>query len=79
MQELDNSPRDLSKTRTLTLQGGNAINITSTDPFGFWYISWERGQLPEYLRGAYTSASEAEKAVNVYLAEKGKDVKQATK
>lgn len=78
MQEFDPN-RDLSKQRTLTLEGGNAVNITSRDPYGFWYISWERGQLPETLRGAYTSFTEAERAVLVYLSQKGKEVKAVTK
>jgi hypothetical protein len=78
MQEFNNE-KDLAKVRTLSVEGGNAINISSVDPYGFWYVSWERGQLPEKLKGAYTTFSEAEKAVRTYLAEKGKEVKQVTK
>lgn len=79
MQDFIADTKDLLKVRTITLKSGNAINIRSEGPYGFWYISWERGQLPENLKGAYTSATEAENAVGTYLAEKGKEVKEVAK
>lgn len=69
------SDKDYSRVRTLDF-GTNRIHIECTDPFGFWYIKIERGQLPEKLRGAYTEFDKAEAAVKHYLAEKGKTLKE---
>lgn len=37
------------------------------DPYGFWWISREKGQVPEDLRGAYTTVAHAQEAINTYL------------
>lgn len=42
------------------------------DPYGFWWIGREKGQVPEELKGAYTSPDRAQEAVRVYLNKKKK-------
>lgn len=37
------------------------------DPYGFWWIGREKGQVPEHLSGAYTSSELATEAVNQHL------------
>lgn len=66
MQNFD-SERDISRQRSIDLENGNKINITQTDPFGFWTISYNKGQLPDHMRGQYTSYHQAELAVQQYL------------
>lgn len=61
----DFGPNDISE-KTFEVEN-NVIRIRRTDPFGFCYISYERGTVPEHLKGSYTSYYEAEKAVLAYL------------
>jgi hypothetical protein len=43
------------------------------DPYGFWLFSWKSGgEIPDALKGAYTSWDEARKGVNHFINEKGK-------
>jgi hypothetical protein len=37
------------------------------DPYGFWWVSREKGQIPDELKGAYTSPARARIAVESYL------------
>jgi len=72
------SDKDLSNDRTLKLDN-NTVHIRKSDPYGFWSISMERGQIPHKLKGHYTSFTEAEKAIMHYLNEKGREVKEVSK
>lgn len=60
--------KDLGNKRSLTLENGNKIYFERKDPYGFWYIHYDKGQMPEKLRGAYTSYDRAKLAVDSYLA-----------
>lgn len=69
------SSKDLSKDRVWDL-GTNKLHCRCEDPYGFWYFSFEKGgKLPPNLHGAFTSFHEAQKAVDVYLKDKGKEAK----
>lgn len=72
------STKDLSSDRVFNLDN-NKLHIRKSDPYGFWTVSYERGQVPESIGGQYTSPMEAEKAVLTYLAAKGKEVKSTSK
>ncbi len=48
----------------------NIVHIRSEDPYGFWKISLQKGQLPEKLKGAYTSFDQALRDVNLWLKDK---------
>lgn len=65
---------DLTNRRTLTLANGNKIIFQRTDPYGFWTVHHERGQMPSKLNGHYTSYDRALVAVQAYLQEKGDDI-----
>lgn len=59
--------------RTVTLDNGNKIHFKKTDPYGFWVVNYNKGQLPKQLKGVYTSYNAAWKHVQAYLiAEKKK-------
>lgn len=60
--------KDLGSKRSLTLENGNTIHFERTDPYGFWYVHYDKGQMPEKLRGAYTSYDRARADVDSYLA-----------
>lgn len=68
-EPIDDPVRDLSPQRSIEVDG-NKLNITRRDPFGWWYISWDKGQLPERLTGAYTSFELAYKEAENYLKQK---------
>jgi hypothetical protein len=50
--------------------GKNKLLLKRKDPYGYVYINFERGELPEILKGAYPSFDEAVKKVEIYLAQK---------
>ena len=65
-------PQDLGRHRVFHLENGNKIHIKAEDPYGFWRINLDKGNLPEKLKGMYTSVEMARKDVERYLAEKGR-------
>jgi hypothetical protein len=66
--------KDLSKMRTIELESGKTIHIQNKDPYGFWYVHWEHGQMPQKMQGAYTSFDYALTAVRHYLADKDEKI-----
>jgi hypothetical protein len=42
------------------------------DPYGFWWIGRQKGQVPEEISGAYTSPDRAQDALKTYLNKKKK-------
>lgn len=57
---------DAENLRVIETNGAK-IFLHRTDPFGFWIVQFEKGQLPESLTGSYTSATIAAEAVEKYL------------
>lgn len=43
------------------------VEHKDTDPYGFYWISREHGQVPKELSGAYTTIEFAKEAVQKYL------------
>lgn len=74
----DKTDKDLLSDRVFDL-GNNKLHLKKEDPYGLWYIHFEKGQIPAHLKGAYTSFWEGEKAVKVYLADKSREVKAVIK
>ena len=68
------SDKDLSKIRTIELDNGNMLIVENKDPYGFWYVHYEKGQLPKRMQGAYTTWEYALAAVKRYLAEKDEPI-----
>lgn len=69
MTDLDDftGANDITSVREVALDNGNTLYVKRTDPFGFFVFSLARGQIPEWMRGQYTSLDEAQKAIKVYL------------
>jgi hypothetical protein len=61
--------RDLPTTR-MTGLAENDFVIKQTDPYGFWKVSREKGQIPVDLAGMWTTPEKAKLAIATYLAKK---------
>lgn len=61
--------KDMANERTVLLDNGNKIHMKRYDPFGHIKINWDKGQMPQKLRGEFTSFDEARKAVSRYLSD----------
>lgn len=53
--------------RVIEPEGSAKIFIRRRDPYGFWYVTFERGVTPESLSSAFTSNAYAKAAVEDYL------------
>lgn len=58
--------RDMPSTRKVEVPNGPAFLVERKDPYGFWYVRREHGQVPAKLQGAYTSFEKAELDINTY-------------
>lgn len=63
-------PNDITSVREIALDNGNILYLRRTDPYGFFVFSLARGQLPDWIKGSYTSLSDAKKAAQQYLTER---------
>lgn len=59
----------------IELEDGQVVHIVSSNPYGFFKIHFNRGQVPEYLNGQYTEFDYAKRDVLRYLHDKGRVVK----
>lgn len=66
---IDHIESDPNK-RTLHLTNGNKVHVERQDPYGFWYVHYDKGPMPDQMTGAYTTYDQAEKAVVSYLKNK---------
>jgi hypothetical protein len=69
--------RDLPSIRKIEVSEGSPFLIERRDPYGFWYVRREHGQVPVKLQGAYTNFEQATLAVKVYMNEKKKHDEQS--
>ena len=73
--ETESSGRDLSTIRRYKLDNNNTVIVERTDPYGFWVMRFERGQMPKDLATAqFTSVIQAELALKNYLHTQDKKV-----
>lgn len=54
------------RVRTFELSNGNKLYAKQTDPYGFWYLNLDKGQLPEKFLGAYSTFDAVVKDVERY-------------
>jgi len=59
-------PNDITSVRELKLETGNTLYVKRTDPYGFFRFSLERGAVPDWMKGNYTSLQEVQKAIQQY-------------
>lgn len=58
--------KDLAKTRVFELENGNKLYAKQTDPYGFWRLNLDKGQLPTWLDQDFNEWSQVLKAVARY-------------
>jgi hypothetical protein len=66
--------RDIPNVRIVELENKNKVYFKRKDPYGYWYMNMEKGQLPEHLRGAYTTYTKALSELNLYLQDSNRQV-----
>jgi hypothetical protein len=60
--------KDLSPIREFHLEDSNQIIYAKrVDPFGFWYVNFKHGTIPETLDMAFTTFAKAREAIEHYL------------
>lgn len=69
MLDINHKTKDLPNVRIRDV-GNNKIRMERKDPYGLVSLSFERGPLPDWLKGTYTSFDEASKAVDSYIKNK---------
>lgn len=60
-------PNDITSTREINLENGNILRAFRENPYGFIRFKLDKGQLPDFMQGSFTSYSEAEKAIQQYM------------
>lgn len=55
-----------SKKRLFELENGNKLWAVQSDPFGFWALHLDKGQLPERFQGQYSNWDAVIKDVERY-------------
>lgn len=58
--------KDLSRTRYFSLENGNKLIAKQTDPYGFWRLNLDKGQLPPWLDQDFNEWGQVLKAVEIY-------------
>lgn len=53
--------------RVIKPEGSANIYLRRRDPYGFWYVSFEKGATPASLSDAFTTLPLAKAAVEAYL------------
>jgi hypothetical protein len=60
--------KDYADKRTFTLPDGKVIHIEKVKgPFGFWSIHYDHGEVPDVLKGRFTSPQEAQNQVMAHV------------
>jgi hypothetical protein len=58
---------DLKRVREIEFVEGQKLVLKCSDPYGFWTVHYPKGEVPDALKGSFTSFIEAEKQVRSYL------------
>jgi hypothetical protein len=63
--------KDLSPIREFHIDDSNQIiYVKREDPYGFWFISFKMGTVPEDMKQAFTTFAKAKEVVDNYLKER---------
>ena len=60
-----------SKKRVFELENGNKLHAVQSDPYGFWSLHLDKGQLPERFQGQYSTWDAVTKDVERYQTLRG--------
>lgn len=58
---------DSAENKRVIQNGGAKVILTRQDPYGFWYITFERGAIPASLDQAFTTLDRAYEAIQIYF------------
>lgn len=58
--------KDKDRTRVFLLENGNKLIARQTDPYGFWRLNLEKGQLPQWLDQDFNEWGQVLRAVDRY-------------
>lgn len=67
--------KDLSTDRKFVFDK-NVLHVRRTDPYGFWHCQYEKGPIPDELKGSFTSFDEARKVIETYFNRTKKEIKE---
>jgi hypothetical protein len=70
VEQIDTLAPGVTRHMVYKLKNGSTIHAKCLDPYGMWKLNYDKGPLPEYLSGDYTSLSEVEKAITYYASKK---------
>jgi hypothetical protein len=70
-------PDDIPDDRIITLSNGNKLHVVRGGRWGHFTIHYDKGQVPETLKGTYTTFEAAMLAITTYLTSKNKEIKDA--
>ena len=59
--------RDVPNVRYVHTKHGFSVKLERRDPYGFVYVTWNKGPTPEKLSGAYSDYDRAREAVTSYF------------
>jgi hypothetical protein len=73
----ENPETDTPGQVTLDL-GNNKLHFKKDFRIGFWTINFDKGQIPDKLKGSFTSLEKAQRVVEAYLRDKERIVVEET-
>lgn len=65
---------DTTSRRTYEFTSGAKLHAQRMNPYGFIKIHHDKGLVPSSLSGEYTSYDEADKAIQLYISAKNKEL-----
>lgn len=71
--------KDLSRTRVFDLENGNKLYAKQTDPYGFWRINLDKGQLPAWLDQDFNEWGQVLRAIERYSHQRQQAITAATR
>lgn len=71
--------KDKSRIRTFELENGNKLYAKQTDPYGFWRLNLDKGQLPSWLDQDFNEWGQVLRAVERYGHERKQIIQELRK
>lgn len=69
--------KDLSRVRVFDLENGNKLYAKQTDPYGFWRLNLDKGQLPSWLDQDFNAWDQVLNAVKRYGTQRQQAITEA--
>lgn len=69
--------KDMSRTRVFDLENGNKLYAKQSDPYGFWRLNLDKGQLPSWLDQDFSAWDQVLNAVKRYGTQRQQAITEA--